>query len=60
MVTLFRYIKLFLLFLRVSGDPMLLHHLSVFIDIESILESRITRPSKVAAAFLFYSCFRSF
>jgi len=60
MVTLFRYIKLFLLFLRVSGNPVLLHYFSVFIDIESILDGRIARPSKVAAAFLFYSCFRSF
>ena len=60
MVTLFRYIKLFLLFLRVSRNTVLLHNLAIFIDIEGILDGRIACPSKVSAAILFYSYFRCF
>lgn len=60
MVTLFRYIKLFLHYLQVSRNPVLLDNLAIFIDIEGILDGRIACPSKVSAAILFYSYFRCF
>jgi len=52
--------KLFLHYLQVSRNPVLLHDFAVLIDIEGILISAIvTCPSEIAIALLFYSHFRS-
>lgn len=52
--------KLFLHYLQVSRNPVLLHVFAVLIDIKGILiNALVTCPSEIAIALLFYSHFRS-